>query len=115
VLQQEALQQQGVSQQPMILSQQELLDFGATFVKYWFTGVAKGPAAVHQALVSTLHDDVVLKADSVRQDQDMQASGEHHSSWQQVPECAHPAANHWLSTVNSDAAAGGHPMCCLAP
>jgi hypothetical protein len=76
VLQQEAVHLQDVPQAPVMLSQQELLDFGATFVKYWFTGVAKGPAAVHQALLSTLHDDVVLKADSVRQDKDMQASTE---------------------------------------
>ena len=54
------------------LTQQELIDFGATFVKHWFTGIAKGPAAVHPALTDMLHQDVTLMGDSVRIKHDVQ-------------------------------------------
>ncbi len=48
------------------LSQQQLLDLGATFVKCWFAGIAKGPQAVQDSLSSILDAEVVIMADRVR-------------------------------------------------
>lgn len=54
------------------LTQQQLLDLGATFVRCWFAGIAKGPQAVEESLSSILDSNVLLVADRVRQLQDQQ-------------------------------------------
>jgi hypothetical protein len=56
------------------LTQQQLLDLGATFVRCWFAGIAKGPQAVEESLSSILDINVLLEADSVRQLQDQLVS-----------------------------------------
>jgi hypothetical protein len=56
------------------LTQQQLLDLGATFVRCWFAGIAKGPQAVEESLSSILDSNVLLVADRVRQLQDQQVS-----------------------------------------
>ncbi|KAF8059445.1 ABCA9 [Scenedesmus sp. PABB004] len=49
------------------LSRQALLDLGASFVRLWFAGIAKGPQAVEDGLGGILERGVVLTADGVRQ------------------------------------------------
>jgi hypothetical protein len=57
------------------LTQQQLLDLGATFVRCWFAGIAKGPQAVEESLSSILDSNVLLVADRVRQLEDQPVSG----------------------------------------
>lgn len=54
------------------LNHQQLLDLGASFVKSWFTGIAKGPQSVEQPLSRILHQDVTLMRDMVRLLEDRQ-------------------------------------------
>eukprot|EP00878_Enallax_costatus_P001041 GHUV01001176.1.p1 GENE.GHUV01001176.1~~GHUV01001176.1.p1 ORF type:complete len:762 (+),score=253.99 GHUV01001176.1:257-2287(+) len=54
------------------LNHQQLLDLGATFVKCWFTGIAKGPQAVEDPLSSIIDEHATLKGDSVRLLEDQQ-------------------------------------------
>jgi hypothetical protein len=61
-----------VNHQP--LTQQQLLDLGATFVRCWFAGIAKGPQAVEESLSSILDSNVLLVADRVRQVDDQPVS-----------------------------------------
>jgi hypothetical protein len=57
-----------------LLTQQQLLDVGAQFVRLWFAGIARGPQAVQQELHHVLDADVVIRADSVRMFQDSKVS-----------------------------------------
>lgn len=56
------------------LTQQQLLDVGAQFVRLWFAGIARGPQAVQQELHQVLDTDVVIRADCVRMFQDSRVS-----------------------------------------
>lgn len=74
------------------LNHQQLLDLGATFVKCWFTGIAKGPQAVEESLSSIMDMNATLMADRVGLLEDKQASiavvqpsvGSMHTSMQQL-------------------------------